>query len=80
MGEERRCLALRVPGAPDGAEAAELVRAALKGTARWGVLEIDIFRGRGETLLLVRPAAGTYIRPEALRFLLRSRGFDSADT
>ena len=80
MGEERRCLALRVPGTPDGAEAAELVRLALADTSRWGVLEIDSFPGRGETLLLVRPAAGTYIRPEALRILLRAGGFDSTGT
>lgn len=80
MEEERRCLALRVPGVPDGAEAADLVRAELGENTPWGALEIEIFPGRDETLLLARPAAGTYICAEALRFLLGDSGFDSTGT
>ena len=81
MAEMQRCLALLAPGAPDGAEAAELVRHALGEDADWGALEIEMFPGRDGTLLLARPAAGIYIRSAAVRFLSRRRGeFDSGSS
>ena len=68
MRGTERCLALRVPGHPDDREALRLVREALDGPD-WGALEVEIFPGGQETLLLIRPAAGIYIDERAVRFL-----------
>lgn len=61
-------LALRVPGRPDPARAKALAHA-VKEAAGWGALEVEIFPGREESLLLIHPAAGIYIAEGALALL-----------
>ena len=67
MDREQRCLALRLPGQPEVAEAERQVRAALGEDV--GVLEIECFPGRESTLVLAHPAEGMYISRDAMRFL-----------
>ena len=69
MEREQRCVALRLPGRPEAAEAERQVRMALGDDADWGILEIDCFPGRDGTLILARPAEGTYISRDAVRYL-----------
>jgi len=69
MGKNTRCLALQVTGRPGAEEAERLVRSALGTDADWGELEIEVFPGRKDTLLLAHPALGTYISEDAVRFL-----------
>ncbi len=69
MGEVRRCLALRVPGRPAPTEAETLVRSVLGAGNSWGTLEIELFPGREETLVLAHPATGIYISRDALAYL-----------
>ena len=69
MKEQRSWLALRVAGQPEPAEAEALVRAALGAGCIWGTLEIELFPGRKETLVLARPASGIYISRDALAYL-----------
>ena len=69
MREQKRWLALRIAGQPEAAEAETLVRAALGGRRSWGTLEIELFPGRKETLVLARPASGIYIKKDALAYL-----------
>ena len=64
---ENRVLALVLPGHPNPGEAERLIRASL-GEA-WGALEVEEFPGRGETLLLIRPARGVYIDRRAAELL-----------
>ena len=64
-----RVLALRLPGRPAPEEAARQVRSVLSGKADWGVLEIELFPGGEETLVLAHPARGTYIDRRAAAFL-----------
>ena len=73
MDDEKKCLALLIPGRPDSAEALRLIRSALRGRPCWGVTEIEIFPGRDATLLLAHPARGVYIREDAVRLLLAGR-------
>ena len=76
MDAEKKCLALRMPGRPDAGEIRAAVDRAVAAPEDWGALEVEIFPGREGTLLLVRPAAGTYIREDALRFLAVRRRRD----
>lgn len=73
MEPKPKCLALRVLGQPDAAEAERLIRSAMGGERGWGVLEIEMFPGREGTLLLAHPARGVYISRDALCFLLCGR-------
>ena len=68
MNTERKCAVLLLPGPAD--ETA-LRRAAERARTEtdWGALEIEIFPGRAGTLLLIRPAAGLYIKEDAVRFV-----------
>ena len=69
MEAERKCMALRVPGQPDDGELRRAAERALGDEEDWGAVEIEVFPGREGTLLLVHPAAGLYIREDAVRFL-----------
>ena len=64
-----RVLALRISGRPEPEEAVRLVRSALQAETDWGVLEIELFPGGDETLVLAHPARGTYIDRRAAAFL-----------
>lgn len=66
--EKPSLLALRVPGRPSLSDAKKIVLAELGG-ANWGALEIRIFVGGDESLLLARPANGVYLSREALSLL-----------
>ncbi len=68
MNGEKRFLALRVPGRVSDRAAESLIRTRAE-TAGWGVLEIRVFPGARETLLLARPAEGVYIPKKVLRLL-----------
>ena len=68
--ENRKCVAVHVPGRPDPREAEHLARCALSEGEDWGALEVEIFPGREDTLLLIHPAEGVYIDRSAVRFLL----------
>lgn len=74
-----RCLALITPDTPSAADAAALVRRELtaRGRRPWPAAEIEVYPGRGECLLLARPARETrmYISATALAFL--SAQFDT---
>ena len=65
----KRVLALRLPGRPAPEEAEKQVRSALAAEADWGVLEIELFPGGEETLVLAHPARGTYIDARAAAVL-----------
>ena len=69
MEQEKRCLALQLPGRPEAEEAERQVRAALGEDDHWGILEIECFPGREGTLVLAHPAEGMYISRDAVRFL-----------
>ena len=69
MDTEKKCLALRVPGQPDDEELRRAAERAMDTGEDWGAVEIEVFPGREGTLLLVHPAAGLYIREDAVRFL-----------
>ena len=73
MAKDRKVVALRVPGCPDGAEARRLVCAAMGADPDWGVMEIEIFPGRDGALVLAHPSEGVYIRSDALALLLAGR-------
>lgn len=62
MDGKRNCLALRIAGEPD----ARRIRQAAGG---WGALEVEVFPGRGETLLLIHPAEGVYMDRRAAELL-----------
>lgn len=64
-----RILALRLPGRPEPEEAERQVRAALAEQTDWGVLEIELFPGGEETLVLAHPARGAYIDARAAALL-----------
>jgi len=68
MDGDKRFFALRVPGRVSDRAAEALVRSRAE-TAGWGALEIRLFPGARETLLLARPAEGVYISNAALRLL-----------
>ena len=70
----KKCLALYVPGRPDVREAARLARDAVGNMGNWGTLEVEMFPGREETLLLIHPAGGIYISESAVRFLAQRFG------
>ena len=67
--DAKKCVALYVPGRPDSREAERLARSAVEDAADWGALEIEMFPGREDTLLLIHPAEGVYIARSAVRFL-----------
>ena len=69
METDRKCVALRLPGRPDDGELRRAAEQALGEGEDWGAVEIEVLPGRKGTLLLVHPAAGLYIREDALRFL-----------
>ena len=75
--EDGFCLALRLPGHPKRAEAEAAVRRAL-GTRTGFVMEIEMFPGRGESLVLAHPAGGqnVYIAEAAVRYLAALYGGD----
>lgn len=68
MDGDKRFLALRVPGQVSDRAAETLIRTRSE-TAGWGALEIRVFPGVRETLLLARPAEGVYIPEKVLRLL-----------
>ena len=68
MDGDRRFVALRVPGRVSDRAAEALIRSRAE-TAGWGTLEIRLFPGARETLLLARPAEGMYIPEKVLRLL-----------
>ncbi len=70
-----RVLALLLPGLPGPEEAERQVRTALGSDTDWGVLEIELFPGGQETLVLVHPAGGTYIDARAAAFLAERLGY-----
>ena len=79
MEREKRCLALRLPGQPETAEAERQVRAVLGEDSDWGILEIEFFPGRESTLILAHPAEGMYISRDAVEFLAARAGETGAD-
>ncbi len=62
MDGKRNCLALRIAGEPDA-------RRIRQAAGSWGALEVEVFPGRGETLLLIHPAEGVYIDRRAAELL-----------
>ena len=68
MDGDKRFVALRVPGRVSDRAAEALIRSRTEA-AGWGALEIRLFPGARETLLLARPAEGVYISKAALRLL-----------
>jgi len=62
-------MVLRLPGQPDAGELRRAVEKALSSGEDWGTLEVEVFPGRRGTLLLIHPAAGVYIREDAVWFL-----------
>ena len=75
---EQTTVALRVPGQPSRPEMERLARSAAPG-AEWGALEVEIFPGREESLLLIHPARGIYISREMIQILSRYRGETPTD-
>ena len=71
--QESRYAALCLPGRPDRREIRRAVAGVLGPETDWGAVEVEVFPGRETTLLLVHPAAGVYIREDAVRFLLVRR-------
>ena len=69
MDREKQCVALRLPGQPDAGQLRRAVEEAFSSGEDWGALEVEVFPGRRGTLLLIHPAAGMYIREDAVRFL-----------
>lgn len=64
--EDDFCVALRLPGCPKRSEAEAAVRRAL-GAHRGIVMEIELFPGRRESLVLAHPAGEeVYITKNAL--------------
>lgn len=67
MDGKRNCLALRIAGEPDP----QRIRQA---AGSWGTLEVEVFPGRGETLLLIHPAEGVYMDRRAAELLFGRAG------
>jgi hypothetical protein len=67
------CVALVAQGEPSQEQAEALVRAALTAQGRpvWDTMEIDLFPGGSNSLIIACPADGQpYIADWALRFIL----------
>ena len=75
--EDDFAVALCLPGCPKRDEAEAAVRRAL-GTRTNFVMEIELFPGRGESLVLAHPAGGqnVYIAEAAVRYLAALYGGD----
>ena len=73
--QSEKVLALRLPGRPGTEEAERQVRSALGAETDWGALEIELFPGGEETLVLAHPAGGTYIDARAAAILAGLLGY-----
>jgi len=73
------CLALIAPGTLSAADAAALVRRELtaRGRRPWPAAEIEVYPGRGECLLLARPARETQMYISATALAVLSAHFDT---
>ena len=70
--DKEKYIVLCLPGEPGRREIRKIVRARCAG---WGAVEVEIYPGAGESLVLAHPArAGVYISAAALRVLAHWRG------
>ena len=70
--EKEKYIVLCLPGEPGRREIRKLVRRRCGG---WGAVEVEIYPGAGECLVLAHPVrGGIYISAAALRFLVHRYG------
>ena len=70
--DKGKYIVLCLPGEPGRREIRKIVRARCAG---WGAVEVEIYPGAGESLILAHPAReGVYISAAALRVLARWHG------